>query len=139
MNRHVLEIRSLENNKWLVNSVDKPTGKKVTAEYDSVMICNGSYNSPYMPKLEGLEQFKGQIIHSHSYRKSDPFSGKRVLCVGGGSSGLDLTLFISNVADYVCNVTYHTSFHVIHLFADTIVSFSNNLTMSYMLGCFESP
>lgn len=102
----MLEIRSLANNKWSVTSIDKPTGKTIVAEYDSVMICNGSYNSPYMPKLEGLEQFKGQVIHSHSYRKPDSFSGKRVLCIGGGSSGLDLTLFISRVADYVRNIAY---------------------------------
>lgn len=65
------------------------------------MVCNGHYNDPYMIKLEGQEKFKGEISHSHTYRKPEPFTGKRVLCIGAGPSGLDLALQISAVAQYV--------------------------------------
>lgn len=99
-------MRHLENsnNKWEITSIDKPTGTKLVSEYDAVMVCNGHYNNPYMPKIEGQVNFKGQISHSQSYRKPEAFSGKRVLCIGAGSSGLDLTLQISGVAQHVSKI-----------------------------------
>ena len=62
--------------------------------------------------------FKGQVLHSHYYRKPDPyagilppsqilvsrlpsadrFSGKSVLVVGAGASGTDLSYEIASVA-----------------------------------------
>lgn len=97
----MLDIRPLENNRWKVTSIDKPTNELIVTEYDAVMVCNGHYNDPYMPTLAGQEKFKGQISHSHTYRKPEPFAGKRVLCIGAGPSGLDLALQISGVAEYV--------------------------------------
>lgn len=97
-------MRPLEKNRWQVTSVDKPTGEVIIAEYDAVMVCNGHYNDPWMPKLKGQEKFKGQISHSHTYRKPEPLTGKRVLCIGAGPSGLDLALQISRVAKHVSNM-----------------------------------
>lgn len=65
------------------------------------MICNGHYNDPYSPTVEGQEKFEGDIAHSHTYRNAEPYTGKRVLLVGAGPSGLDLALQISKVAKYV--------------------------------------
>lgn len=74
---------------------------EIIEEYDGVMICNGHYNDPFVPKMEGQDKFRGSIMHSHTYRTPDPFGGKRVLLVGAGPSGLDLALQISRVAKYV--------------------------------------
>lgn len=104
-----MEVRPLENNRWVLTSIDKPTNEVIVAEYDSVMVCNGHYNDPYMPKLQGQEMFTGQIIHSHTYRKPEPFTGKRVLCIGAGPSGLDLALQLSGVAQYVSKTVIHVN------------------------------
>lgn len=48
--------------------------------------------------VPGIEQFPGTILHSHSYRKSEDFSGKRVLILGAAASGVDIALDLANHA-----------------------------------------
>jgi len=53
---------------------------------------------PFVPVLPGVDTFKGQQMHSHDYRVPSIFKGKRVLVIGAGPSGMDLTLEISREA-----------------------------------------
>ncbi|VEN37895.1 unnamed protein product [Callosobruchus maculatus] len=96
----VTDIRPMEDNTWQVTFVHKPTKEEASEIYDVVMICNGHYNEPSYVDYEGQENFRGTIEHSHSFRSPEPYEGKRVLIVGSGPSGLDLTLQISRVAKY---------------------------------------
>lgn len=100
-NTMVVDVSPKENNKWEVSVIDKPTRKQITKIYDAVMICNGHYNDPIIPKMDGMEKFKGKIDHSHNYRSPEMYKDQQVLVVGAGPSGLDLTLHISAVAEYV--------------------------------------
>lgn len=59
------------------------------------------FSVPRIPDITGLKTFEGQIIHSHYYRDPQNFSGKRVVCVGGGHSGADISLDISSCASKV--------------------------------------
>ncbi|KAH1015166.1 hypothetical protein HUJ05_012935 [Dendroctonus ponderosae] len=99
-NTMVMDVRPVDN-QWKITCVDKPTGQIFVNLYDSVMICNGHYNDPITPSIPGQELFAGTIEHSHNYRDPERFRGQKVLVVGAGPSGLDLTLHISSVADYV--------------------------------------
>lgn len=69
--------------------------------YDAVMICNGHYNEPVLPKIPGQENFSGKQYHSNQYRSPEMFKGNRVLIIGAGPSGIDLVLHISKFADKV--------------------------------------
>ena len=40
----------------------------------------------------------GELLHSQYYRSPDKFKGKRVLIIGAGESGSDITHEISKVA-----------------------------------------
>ncbi|XP_018577185.1 senecionine N-oxygenase [Anoplophora glabripennis] len=100
-NTMVIDIHPLENNQWELTYVDKPTNERITNTYDAVMICNGHYNEPVMPNFLGQENFTGKIEHSHSFRSPECNKDQRVLVVGAGPSGLDLTLQVSRVAKYV--------------------------------------
>lgn len=40
----------------------------------------------------------GTIIHSHDYRVSEPYANRRVLIVGAGPSGMEISLLIAEVA-----------------------------------------
>ncbi|CAG9821332.1 unnamed protein product [Phaedon cochleariae] len=100
-NSIVSEIRPLSTNSWQLTYIQKPTHEKTTATYDAVMVCNGHYNDPVVPEIPGEEIFRGEIQHSHTFRSPEPYEGKRVLVVGAGPSGLDITLQLSKVASEV--------------------------------------
>jgi len=73
--------------------------EQTTNYFDYVLVCNGHNSVPYYPKeVSGLENFEGNIIHSHNFRKPDceEFYG-RTLFVGSRWSGLDLLYqFVDN-------------------------------------------
>ncbi|KAI1236520.1 Dimethylaniline monooxygenase, partial [Lamprotornis superbus] len=69
--------------------------------FDAVMVCTGHYQEPYLPlaSFPGIEShFKGQCLHSREYRDVQDFRGKRVLVVGIGNTGGDLSVELSRVA-----------------------------------------
>lgn len=49
-------------------------------EFDAVVVASGHYSVPYMPAIEGLEEFAraypGSVEHSKSYRGPDRYRGK---------------------------------------------------------------
>ena len=64
---------------------DVETGKVQERQYGSVIAACGHHWDPLWPELTG--EFKGTMIHAHSYRSPKPFEGRRVLIIGGGNSG----------------------------------------------------
>ncbi|CAG8513299.1 6869_t:CDS:2 [Ambispora gerdemannii] len=50
------------------------------------------------PKYEGMDNFGGQQIHSHFYRDTKAFENKRVIIVGCGNSGMDISVELSTIA-----------------------------------------
>ncbi|KAG5891245.1 hypothetical protein JTB14_004359 [Gonioctena quinquepunctata] len=100
-NTIVTDIRPLENDSWQVTYINKPTKEELTKTYDAIMICNGHYNDPVIPEIPGQKNFSGTIEHSHSFRSPESYQGKKVVVVGAGPSGLDLTLQVSKVAQHV--------------------------------------
>ena len=77
-------------------------GWRVDGEaFDAVAICNGHFSEPLVPDLPGLEDFRGEALHSHNYRQPEPFSEKRVLVLGASVSGAELARELAAVADSV--------------------------------------
>ncbi|KFQ44719.1 Dimethylaniline monooxygenase [N-oxide-forming] 4, partial [Nestor notabilis] len=69
--------------------------------FDAVMVCTGHFQEPYLPlaSFPGINtRFKGQYLHSREYRDAEAFRGKRVLVVGIGNTGGDLSVELSHVA-----------------------------------------
>ena len=54
-----------------------------------------------MPVIPGLESFPGLVIHSRDYRHPDVFREKRVVIVGAGNSGQDISLEAAKCAEIV--------------------------------------
>lgn len=92
-----------------------------------------------MPQVEGLEKFTSEnIIHSHTFRKLQPYKNCVVLVVGGGVSGKDITKALATVAkevvwstkepcngDYPKNVTNYPCIQKID--DDQIIHFANGV------------
>ena len=56
--------------------------------FHSVVCCNGHFSVPnWVPPLKGLADFKGRVIHAHSFRDAQDFKGQRLLLIGNGLCG----------------------------------------------------
>ncbi|KAM3841645.1 flavin-containing monooxygenase 5-like [Vipera latastei] len=86
---------------WVI--VTEMNGKQESAVFDAVLICTGLYVQPYFPldSFLGFEKFKGKIIHSWAYKNSEKYQDQRVLIVGLGHSGVDITIDLSHVTKQV--------------------------------------
>jgi cation diffusion facilitator CzcD-associated flavoprotein CzcO len=55
-----------------------------------IIFANGVSGIARVPSLPGIESFKGDIIHSHSFSNGAAWAGKRALVLGTGNSGHDV-------------------------------------------------
>ncbi|XP_015167992.1 probable indole-3-pyruvate monooxygenase YUCCA10 [Solanum tuberosum] len=46
--------------------------------------------------MVGIENFKGEIIHSSDYRSGEKYKDKKVLVVGSGNSGMEIAFDLSS-------------------------------------------
>ncbi|KAJ8664225.1 hypothetical protein QAD02_005887 [Eretmocerus hayati] len=98
-------IELLESNdtsapeQWKVRIKNIESGKIEVLIYDAVMDCHGIFFDPYIPEISGLSSFQGQVMHSHSYRKPETFTGKTVILLGASSSGVDIAFELSKIAN----------------------------------------
>ncbi len=74
------------------------TIKPRTIAFDAICICTGTNTFSCRPEFPGEANFKGDIIHTEFYSDPTKFTGKRVLIVGAGESGSDITNEISHYA-----------------------------------------
>lgn len=98
-NTEVERITKGEKNIWKVTT---STGQDFEAE--NVVVATGVNRVPHEPKFEGIENFKGEIIHSRDYKNATPYKGKKVLVVGMGNTGAELALDLSenNAETFIC-------------------------------------
>ena len=74
-----------DNGDWLVQT----SAGEIRAP--QVIVATGYEGAPWIPDWEGRDSFGGQIVHSHAYRNPVPFEGKKVLVVGPGCSGMEIS------------------------------------------------
>ena len=54
--------------KWKVSIENLETQERFEEEVDVVINCRGTLNSPSMPNIPGFETFKGEVMHSASWK-----------------------------------------------------------------------
>ncbi|KAN0066249.1 monooxygenase [Thecaphora frezii] len=75
---------------WQVTTRPVHGGPARIEEYDYIVSASGRCNTPSVPYIPGLWNFRGQLLHSAWYRHPQTFRGKTVLVVGNSSSGSDI-------------------------------------------------
>ncbi|XP_014236062.1 flavin-containing monooxygenase FMO GS-OX5-like [Trichogramma pretiosum] len=80
-----------KSDKWLMITRDLETDHESSTLCDGVVVGNGHYHKTNVPKIAGIENFPGKILHSHIYRYPQEFEGKTVLVLGAGFSGIDIS------------------------------------------------
>jgi hypothetical protein len=69
-----------------------------TAWYPAVISASGRFGAPAMPRFPGMDKFQGEIIQAGDYLGPEPFTGKRVMVVGNGPSGVDISTELGSYA-----------------------------------------
>ncbi|KAK1435385.1 hypothetical protein QVD17_01146 [Tagetes erecta] len=57
-----------------------------------LVVATGENAEKVVPDFDGLDEFTGHVMHACDYRSGEPFEGKRVLVVGCGNSGMEVSL-----------------------------------------------
>ncbi|KAF7152193.1 hypothetical protein RHSIM_Rhsim01G0094700 [Rhododendron simsii] len=57
-----------------------------------VIVATGENAVEVLPNIEGMVEFEGPIVHTSGYKTGECFSGKKVLVVGCGNSGMEVCL-----------------------------------------------
>ncbi len=72
---------------------------RVTANV--VISATGLFNAPKTLEIDGVDDFRGEIIHTAQMTGDEDFCGQRVAVIGNGSSGVQLLRTVAAVAESV--------------------------------------
>ncbi len=70
---------------WSVEATG-PDGVRRTLRARAVISAVGTFNTPSVPDLPGLDRFEGRVVHSAEWPADLDLAGQRVLVVGAGAS-----------------------------------------------------
>jgi hypothetical protein len=57
-----------------------------------VVVATGLARVPRLPEWPGRDEYRGELLHSASYRNGEPWRGRRVLVIGIGNSGGEIAV-----------------------------------------------
>ncbi|XP_062185330.1 indole-3-pyruvate monooxygenase YUCCA1-like isoform X1 [Phragmites australis] len=57
-----------------------------------LVVATGENAEPRVPDFPGMRQFAGLVMHTCEYKSGEAFAGKKVLVVGCGNSGMEVSL-----------------------------------------------
>ncbi|XP_023005009.1 probable indole-3-pyruvate monooxygenase YUCCA8 [Cucurbita maxima] len=83
---------------WRVKTVSTAGSTRNEIEYICrwLVVATGENAERVMPEIEGLNEFCGGVSHACEYKSGEKFSGKKVLVVGCGNSGMEVSLDLCN-------------------------------------------
>jgi cation diffusion facilitator CzcD-associated flavoprotein CzcO len=77
---------------WTVDALQKDSGKTVRFTCNFLFMCAGyySYRYGYTPEFEGIESFRGKLVHPQEWPEDLDYAGKQVIVVGSGATAMTL-------------------------------------------------
>ncbi|CAF2116685.1 unnamed protein product [Brassica oleracea] len=84
---------------WRVKTISK-SGPLGSCEFEyicrTLVVATGENAEKVVPDFEGLEDFGGDVLHAGDYKSGGRYQGKKVLVVGCGNSGMEVSLDLYN-------------------------------------------
>lgn len=91
-------LKNHESNKWEL----KTTNSDETKKYDQVILAHGHFDTPFVPKADGLlDWFKNDptsVSHAKYYNDVAKYKDQKVLIIGNSASGIDISTQLLSVA-----------------------------------------
>lgn len=84
--------------RWRLKVTVTDGGPDEVEEYSCrfLVVATGETSDAFVPEVEGLGSFPGEVLHSTQYKCGKEYAGKTVLVVGSGNSGMEIALDLSN-------------------------------------------
>lgn len=114
---------SSENARW---TVEAQTGDSVTRLTCSFLyLCTGyyDYEAGYTPDWEGVDSFKGRIVHPQKWPEDLDYTGQRVVVIGSGATAVTLVPAMSERAAHVTMLQRSPTYVVSRPAQDKIANF----------------
>ena len=94
---------SSETQRWTVTVERGPDAEVVELSCNFFFMCSGYYNygAGYTPDFEGVEDFKGKIVHPQFWTEDIDYTDKRVVVIGSGATAVTLVPNMTRKARHV--------------------------------------
>ncbi|MCD9559518.1 putative indole-3-pyruvate monooxygenase YUCCA5 [Datura stramonium] len=96
---------------WRVKAVTL-SGSKFEYICRWLVVATGENAERVVPDIEGLREFGGEVLHTCDYKSGEKFHGKKVLVVGCGNSGMEISLDLCKY-DAQPSIVCRSSVHVL--------------------------
>ncbi|RAK98790.1 flavin-containing monooxygenase [Aspergillus ibericus CBS 121593] len=114
--RLVKSIWNEEQGKWALELQQNDT--IVHDEADILINAGGILNRWRMPRIDGLNQFEGKLLHTAGWDKSYDWTDKKIAVIGNGSSGLQIIPALQPKAAKIVNYIRHPTWVSVNLCPD---------------------
>jgi monooxygenase len=94
---------SVPDARWTVLAERTDTSETVKLTCDFLFVCTGyyRYDQGYVPDFEGVERFRGRIVHPQHWPEDLDYAGKRVTVIGSGATAVTLVPAMAAQAAHV--------------------------------------
>ncbi len=103
--RHKISSASWSSltNRWTIEAVRTDSNEPVTFTANFLWMCQGYYrhSEGYTPEWQGMETFKGRIVHPQLWPEELDLSGKKVVVIGSGATAATLIPAIADACGHV--------------------------------------
>ena len=79
---------SSKDAQWIVDATRTDTGEKCRFSCNFLWMCQGYYrhSKGYTPQWDGMENYKGVLVHPQTWPEGLDYKGKNVLVIGSGAT-----------------------------------------------------
>jgi len=101
--RILLAAWSSQDDLWTVTAERGDSGGLATFTCSFLWMCQGYYrhSQGYTPPWEGMEDFRGRIVHPQRWPEDLDYAGKRIVVIGSGATAATLVPALAERAQHV--------------------------------------
>jgi cation diffusion facilitator CzcD-associated flavoprotein CzcO len=94
---------SNQRNQWTIEATRTDTNEALQLTANFLWMCQGYYrhSEGYTPHWDGMESFKGTIVHPQTWPEDLDYKGKTVVVIGSGATAATLLPAIANDCAHV--------------------------------------